>query len=92
MNKNQEEHLKRQVSTLRNKCKQYEAGVTELRTTFNLMMAQMALTFGEEREGGYRLEFPVPKLDLLEKYEATYDKLEDKYVIGLIERMDGEQE
>lgn len=87
MNKNQEEHLKRQVATLRKKCKDHEAGIEELRGVFNVMMSQIAISFGEPREGGYRLEFPAPSMELLTKYEATYEKQDDKYVIGLVEKV-----
>lgn len=88
MNKNQEEHLKRQIKQLRRRNKELQDGLEETMGLVDAILIQLGKTYGEDRESGWRLEIPVPDLNDLGDYEVKTQRNKDagSYVIGVFEK------
>lgn len=88
MNRNQEDHLKRQVKELRRKNNELQGGLDQIMGTVDAILIRLGMTFGEEREGGWRLEISAPKLTDLAEYEVRTmkDELADTFVIGVFKK------
>lgn len=88
MNKNQEEHLKRQIKQLRRRNKELQDGLEETMGLVDAVLIQLGKTYGEDRETGWRLELPMPDLNDLGDYEVKTQRNKDAgtYVIGIFEK------
>lgn len=88
MNKNQEEHLRRQVKELRRSNKELKEGLEQMKLLVDAIMIRLGMTFGEDREDGWRLEMSAPDLKDLAAYEVKTQR-ENKtnsYVIGVFKK------
>ena len=88
MNKNQEEHLKHQVKELRRKNNDLQEGLDQIRGSVDAILIRLGQTFGEDREAGWHLEFPMPDLKDLMKYEVRTmkDARSDSFVVGVFKK------
>ena len=88
MNKNQEEHMKQRVKKLSRENRDLQDGLDQMIGLVDAIMIRIGMTFGEEREGGWRLEVSAPDLKDLTSYEVKTQRNDktNTYVIGVFKK------